>query len=192
MREGMSSPFTLPRFIRLMGQNTASVEIAYVDYSVARNFLSVIDDWFKTIPRTTQNKAIKFIQCHSHWIPRIGRFATAIVVTLIVLSILPQFIIQGEANLLILAQFFLWSALGTYIAYTLAGWSTFYAEMAIDSWSEVSYVRLNRGDEIEIAKNQKENRHHLLKGVCGALGMVIVDIAAKLTATFVVGYTGLP
>ena len=64
--------------------------------------------------------------------------------------------------------------------------------MAIDSWSEVSYVRLNRGDEIEIAKNQKENRYHLLKGVCEALGMVIVDIAAKLTATFVVGYTGLP
>jgi hypothetical protein len=28
-----------------MGKNTESVEITYVDYSVARNSLSVIDDW---------------------------------------------------------------------------------------------------------------------------------------------------
>jgi hypothetical protein len=41
MREGMYSPFSLPRFIRLMGKNTGSVEITYVDYSVARNFLNV-------------------------------------------------------------------------------------------------------------------------------------------------------
>jgi hypothetical protein len=163
-----------------------------VDYSVARNFLSVIDDWFKTIPRATENKVIKCLQCHSHWIPRIGRFATAIIVTFIVLGILPHFIVQGETNLLILAQFFLWSALGTYVAYTLAGWSTFFAEMAIDSWSEVSYIRLNRGDEIEIAKNQKENRYHLFKGICGGLGIVVVDIVAKLTATFVISYIGLP
>lgn len=61
-----------------------------------------------------------------------------------------------------------------------------------DSWSEVSYIKLNRGDEIEIAKNQKENRHHLLKGVCGGLGMVGVDVVAKLTATIVVSYVGLP
>ncbi len=187
MREDMGSPFTLPRFIRLMGQNTASVEITYVDYSVARNFLSVEDDWFQTIPRATENKVIRLFQSHSHWIPRIGRFGTAIIVTFIVMSILPHFITRGEASLLLLAQFFLWSALDTYVAYTLAGWSTFFAEMAIDSWSEISYIRLNRGDEIEIAKNLKENRYHLLKGVCGGLGMIVVDIVAKLTATFVVG-----
>jgi len=94
-------------------------------------------------------------------------------------------------NLLNLAQFFLWSGLGVYVAYTLAGWSTSFAEMAIDSWSEVSYIKLNRGDEIEIAKIQKENRGHLLKGICGGLGMVVVDIVAKLTATIVIGYVGL-
>jgi hypothetical protein len=192
IREGMSPPFTLSRFIRLMGENTASVEITYVDYAVARNFLSVIDDWFKTIPRSKENKTMRFLQSYSHWIPRIGRFVTAIIVTLMVMSILPHFITQSETSLLLLAKFLLWSALGTYVAYTLAGWSTFFAEMAIDSWSEVSYIKLNRGDEIEIAKNQKENRHHLLKGVCGGLGVVSVDIVAKLTATFVVSYVGLP
>jgi hypothetical protein len=76
------------------------------------------------------------------------------------------------------------------LAYTLAGWSTFYAEMAIESWSEVSYIKLNRGDEIEIAKSHKDNRYHLVKGICGGLGMVVVDIAAKLTAAVAVDYMG--
>jgi hypothetical protein len=192
MREGIGSPFTLPRFIRLMGQSTASVEITYVDYAVARNFLSVIDDWLRTIPRSQENKTIKFLQSYSHWIPRIGRFVAVIVVTLIVLSILPHFITQEENSFLRLAKFLLWSALGTYVAYTLAGWSAFFAEMAIDSWSEISYIKLNRGDEIEIAKNQRENRHHLLRGVCGGLGTIGVDIVAKLAAMAAVSSIGLP
>jgi hypothetical protein len=63
--------------------------------------------------------------------------------------------------------------------------------MAIDSWSEISYIKLNRGDDIEIAKSQRDNRFHLLKGVCGGLGMVVVDLAAKLTAAIAVTYIGL-
>jgi hypothetical protein len=191
MREGTTSPF-VPRFLRLMGRSTASVEIMYVDYAVARNFLSTIDDWLKTIPCSIQNKTMKFLQCYSYWVPRIGKFATATIVTLIVASILPRFVNAKETSLFNLAEFFLWSALGVYVAYTLAGWSTFFAETAIDSWSEISYIKLNRGDEIEIAKIQSENRAHLLRGICGGVGMVLVDIAAKLTATLAVGYIGLP
>jgi hypothetical protein len=174
-----------------MGRNTASVEITYADYAVARNFLSAVDDWFKTVPRTIENKVMKVLQSYSYWIPRVGRFATAILVTSIVMSILPHVISAKETDILNLAQFFLWSALGVYVAYTLAGWSTSFAEMAIDSWSEISYIKLNRGDQIEIAKIQRENRGHLLKGICGGLGMVIIDIVAKVTATIVVGYAGL-
>jgi hypothetical protein len=190
MREGATSPF-LPRFIRLMGRNTGSVEITYADYAVARTFLSAIDDWFKSIPRSIENKVMKSLQSYSHWIPRAGRFATAVIVTLIVIGLLPHFVSAKETSLLNLAQFFLWSALGVFVAYTLAGWSTSFAEMAIESWSEISYIKLNRGDEIEIAKIQKENRGHLIKGLCGGLGMVLVDIIAKLTATIVIGYVGL-
>src|SRR6516162_8968730 len=63
MREGTASPF-LPRFIRLMGRNTGSVEISYADYTVARNFLSTIDDWFKTIPCSMENRLMKFLQTY--------------------------------------------------------------------------------------------------------------------------------
>jgi hypothetical protein len=138
-----------------------------------------------------ENKTIKFFQKYSYWIPRIGRFATAIFVTFIVMGILPHFVKPDQIDLLVLSQFFLWSALGIFVAYTLAGWSTFFAEMAIDSWSEISYIKLNRGDDIEIAKSQRDNRFHLLKSVCGGLGMVGVDLAAKLTAAIAVTYIGL-
>lgn len=61
MREGYVG--SLPRFIRIMAQNTASVEITYVDYSVARAFLTAIDEWYQTIPRSIENKlAIGFLE----------------------------------------------------------------------------------------------------------------------------------
>ena len=45
MRQEASS-FSLPRFIKVMARHTASVEITYVDYAVARTFLTAIDEWF--------------------------------------------------------------------------------------------------------------------------------------------------
>jgi len=55
MREG--GPFIpLPRFIKLLAQHTASVEIEYIDYSVARALLATIDDWFKVLPPFTRQQ----------------------------------------------------------------------------------------------------------------------------------------
>lgn len=74
------------------------------------------------------------------------------------------------------------------MAYTLAGWSAMYAERAVDSWSDVSYIKLNRGDEIEIAKSARENRNYLIRGAFGGVGTVIVAITAKVIAALAVGY----
>jgi hypothetical protein len=69
---------SLPRFLRVMAQHTASVEITYVDYSVSRAFLTAIDEWFKTIPRSPDNKLMKWLQSKSYWTPRLGRFTTTV------------------------------------------------------------------------------------------------------------------
>ena len=59
----MKSEFygTPPSIFRLMGNRTAVVEIQYVDYMVARNFLNLIDEWFKGIPTATEFKPL-------HWL----------------------------------------------------------------------------------------------------------------------------
>ena len=185
MREG--SPFvSLPRFLRIMGQHTGSVEITYIDYSVARAFMAGIDEWFSTIPRSPDNKFMKWLQPRSHWIPRIARLVTVIVVMLLITSISPHFIDGDGSNFLQFGRFFLWSSLGVYVAYMLASWFGMYAEHAVDEWSAVSYIDFNRGDKIEIAKSEKENRNHLIRAACGVAANILVTVVAKLIAAIVV------
>jgi hypothetical protein len=179
---------SLKRFITIMAQNTASVEITYVDYSVARAFLTAIDEWYQTIPRSIENKFMKWLQPNSHWIPRISRFVTVIIVVVLIIGILPHFISVDGSNFFQFSRFLLFSGLGIYAAYTLAWWSAVYAERAVDDWSDVSYIKLNRGDEIEIAKSARENRNHLIKGAFGVVGTVIVAITAKVIAAIAVEY----
>ncbi|QBR71829.1 hypothetical protein CU048_11740 [Beijerinckiaceae bacterium] len=186
MRE--SSIIALPRFIQMMSQHTASVEITYVDYSVARAFMAAIDEWLHTIPRSPENKFMKWLQAYSHWIPKLSQFATAIIVVILVIDILPHFIGGSGSNFLQFSRFFLFSGLGVYVAYTLAGWSASYAERAVDKWTELSYIKFNRGDEIEITKSTRENRFHLIKGALGVVGAVVVDIAAKFIAATAAEY----
>ena len=179
MREG--PPFVLlPRFIRMMMRHTGSVEITYIDYSVARAFLNAIDEWFKSVPRSPENRPMKFLQAHSHWIPRIGRLATAIMMTFLIAKLLPMYIHADGGNFLRFGRFFLYSGLGIYAACMLAGWSASYAEYAVDSWSSISYIKFNRGDENEITKSAAENRKHLIRGALGVAGMVIVNVVANV------------
>ena len=127
-----------PAFYRLMGGNTAQVEIEYVDYMVARNFLGIIDDWFTVLPRARPRKMMEFLQAVSHWIPRLARFFTTVVVTLVVVQIYPNFVNEAHAELVMFGKFVLFAGLGIYSAHTLASWCGSYAEHAIDRWSHIS------------------------------------------------------
>jgi hypothetical protein len=130
---------------------------------------------------------MKWLQSNSHWIPRICRFTTVVIVVFIILHIIPHFISADGSDFLQFSRVSLYCGLGIYAAYALAGWSGRYAEYAVDHWSTISYIKLNRGDEIEIAKSETENRKHLIKGAVGVAGAVVVDIAAKVIAAIAVG-----
>ena len=158
------------------------MEITYVDYSVARAFLAAIDEWFRTIPRSPDNRFMVRLQTFSHWIPRVFRLATAIVLTLIAVGVLPQFVGSGQQSLLEFGRFFMLAGLGIHVAYRLAGWSSDVVELAIDRWSTISYININRGDSIEIDNVTRSNRRHLLMGIFGVVGTVGLDVAAKIIA----------
>ncbi|HUD58044.1 MAG TPA: hypothetical protein VMQ99_00955 [Acetobacteraceae bacterium] len=51
--------FSVPSFIRKMAHHTGSVEVTYVDYSIARALRTTVDEWFQTIPRSRENKSMK-------------------------------------------------------------------------------------------------------------------------------------
>lgn len=180
----MESEFygTPPSIFRLMGNRTAVIEIQYVDYMVARNFLNLIDEWFKGIPTAPEFKALHWLQGRSHLIPRVARFATAIFVALLAVTLLPTFIAQGTTDLLSFGRFLGYALLGTYIAYTLAGWSATFIESSLDHYTELSYLQLTKGDEIEISKAERSNTFAIVKGIGGFILTICVSVVTKVVA----------
>ena len=171
-----------PQIFRLMGNRTAVVEIQYIDYMVARNFLNLIDEWFKGIRTATEFKLLHWFQAKSHLVPKVARFATAVFVAFLVIALLPRFIAQGTTDLLVFGQFMGYAILVTYAAYTLAGWSAAFIENSLDRWTELSYLKLTKGDELEIAKAVKNNRFAVAKGIGGFVLTVCVSLATKIIA----------
>ena len=171
-----------PPIFRLMGNRTAVIEIQYVDYMVARNFLNLIDEWFKGIPTATELKPLHWLQIRSHLIPRVAKFATAIFVALLVLALLPTFIAQGATDLLTFGRFLGYALLGTYAAYTLSGWSATFIENSVDHYTELSYLNLTKGDELEISKAERSNKFAIAKGIGGFILTICVSVATKVVA----------
>jgi hypothetical protein len=172
----------------MMGGRTASVEIEYVDYAVARTFIGTIDDWFKTIPQSSENVTMRFMQRHSHWIPRIFKLVTALFATYITSDILQHFMNEKEFDLLLFSRLILWCGATIFTAYTLVGWFATYAEYSIDDWAENSYVKLNKADETSLAKNEVKNRSTIFKAVGGTCGVIFVDVVVKVISAIIIAY----
>lgn len=178
----MESEFygTPPSIFRLMGNRTAVIEIRYVDYMVARNFLNLIDEWFKGVPTAIEFKPLHWLQARSHLIPRVARFATAVFVALLVVALLPTFIAQGSTDLLSFGRFLGYALIGIYVAYTLSSWTARFIESSLDNYAELSYLQLTKGDELEISRAERSNTYAIAKGIGGFILTICVSIVTKI------------
>jgi len=171
-----------PQIIRMMGSRTAVVEVEYIDYMVARNLLNIVDEWFKGIPTADEHKWLNWLRYRSHHIPRMARFFTGVIVGLIIVALLPKFVPNGSTDLLGYGLFSTWAILGAFAAYRMAGFFATLIEDAIDEWTEISYVCVTKGDEVEIAKAQRKNRFSVLKGIAGLIFTTAISVATKIIA----------
>ena len=154
----------IPKIIRIMNGRTLLVEIEYTDYVVARAILSLIDEWQRVIPRDTESRMMKLMQAKSYLIPRSVKFITAIFATFLVVKTLPHFLSSDQPNLLLFGQIFSYASISVFSAYCIAGWFARVLESSIDRWTPLSFVKLNKGDDVAIAASEEANRNNIIKG----------------------------
>jgi hypothetical protein len=174
--------YAVSHLFRVMGNRTATVDIEYVDYMVARNFLSLIDEWFKTIPAATEFKPLHWLQARSHLVPRLARFGTTLFAAFLVVTLIPRVIPPGSTDLALFARALTFSLLGVYVARTVAGWCSALIETALNRWTELSYIKITKGDEIAIERAKKQDRWSVAKGVGGFLLTFCTSLATKIIA----------
>ncbi|MGA4349618.1 hypothetical protein ACI2VA_04345 [Ralstonia nicotianae] len=173
-----------PPIFRLMGNRTAVVDVEYVDYMVARNFLNIIDEWIKFLPAAFENKFLNWLQRRSHAIPRIARFFSTMFVGSTLLIIAPHFISKESIDLLAFGRFYGCGLLGVYGAYAATSWCAGWIEDGLDEYSELSYLKLTKGDEKEISDAGRGNKFSFVKGVGGFVLTVCISISTNLIADY--------
>lgn len=171
-----------PRFLKLMGQYTAIATVRYVDYAVARNFMTLFDDWFKGLPCAKEKKSVRWIQNRPYLIIRFAKFFATIFVACLTLFYFQKLSFLAIGDLKQFGTFFIWAASMAYIVVNLSTWSAGIIESAIESWSEISYICITKGDERAIDDANTNNRRALLKGVVGLLVTFSISLIASLVA----------
>lgn len=161
-------------------ESTAEIIVDYVDYVVARGFLEAFDEWMRGCKKVPQSKVLNIARSYSHRIPLVGRL---VVIVLLVLAALRETQHLGSIN----APATDWARLailffgGAFILTSLVSALGSYMERAIDSYPELSYLKLNKGDSNLIDEFVKKRKRVILKflGAC-ALTIALGVLSAKL------------
>lgn len=163
------------RFFTLFAAKTGQIQIEYVDYTVARNFLTTINDWYESLDKSNDSKLIRLFQrCSSNFHIAFQVF------TILLLSIVfyRQILINTEwvASDSQLLSIVLILFCTIYSSSILAKHLGIKCEEMLELYHQLSYVELNCGDKKTIDSFNKSNFKVVLNSFLTILFMVIINI----------------
>lgn len=173
----------VPAIFKMMGNRVAVVDIEYVDYMLARNFLNIVDGWFNGLKTAATVPFVNWMQARSHHFPRYFGFFATMAVSLLLIFMLPNFV-APDANFERFGYFFGLSLVIVYCANFISRQGGSFAENALDRYSELSYLKLTKGDERAIEEAKGENKVSLIKTALALLVPVASSIIAKLVSAY--------
>ncbi|MFQ2223439.1 hypothetical protein ACK32A_11555 [Aeromonas enteropelogenes] len=168
----------------MMTGETAEIRVDYVDYVIARGFIEAFDEWIRCCKTSEEKKIVKTAQKYSHFIPFIGK--------MLIISFYGWFIYQAidtsiadSNSLSVFSKFLIISGITFYLAHMLSGRLLKIVEGSIDSYTYLSWIKLNKGDEQLIEQEQKKMKSNLwlLTGsslLAIALGVIASQISGLI------------
>jgi hypothetical protein len=167
------------RIIRMVSKITGQYDIEFVDYTVARNFQTAIDQWYSSVVKGKENKIIQFFQDKSEHFDSIFRILTVAILSFAILKNVENLI--GELPTLqsvFLAGVFSFSSI--YLLGMIAFILGSFTERLIDGHQAISGLRLNIGDENSFESYTKSNS----KSLTGALLSTFLVVAINVFSTY--------
>ncbi|MBK5970727.1 MULTISPECIES: hypothetical protein [Thiorhodovibrio] len=169
---------------RLIGHRTATVSVEYIDYVVARTFLDVTDRWIKGVPAQETPKALKVALKHADKAQHVLKYLFFALSVYLLLSISSHYLLTSSAPYNATARFLVLGFAVVFFSYRIGLWFGRMIENAASSYMELSYLKLNRGDEKLITKAQRNNVKSFFKAVVGG----VLAVSYGVIATFVANY----
>ena len=145
------------RLIRVFASRTGNFDIEYVDYTVARNFMIAMEQWYQSIKKNEDSSFVSFMQDKSIHFSSFFKIITCIILSTALY--LKKDILLGDSptsndifSLGLLAFSSIYIA--GLIAYKLGG----FLEYSIDSIQQVSGLKLNQGDQKAFDESSSANK----------------------------------
>jgi len=174
----------MPKIFSIMGNRTALVTIEYIDYVTAKTTMSFIEEWFKTIETNSRARFIRNIQSKSHYIPRFLGLASILIVAAGLFQAAGLYV--KNENSVSLGQFIVIAMAAIFLANRISHYIGEYAERRIDRWSELSYISITKGDELNVKKIESKNSKNIYASMFAATAGLAVSIAIKVLSEIIV------
>jgi len=185
IKSSMQSGALPSEFFHFISLNTANIEIEYIDYTVARNFQAALDQWVASLNASEMSWIWSKLRSVASFIPFVFKNVTACCVAFTFLLAGPPWFATFGAEVSTLFPIGLLAFVSVYVSSNVAFQLGALVDRAIKSYVVLSYVRLNRGDELAIKEFQKNASRRYLKigfGVVSAIGVNLFSgwLATKL------------
>lgn len=177
-------PFMRGRILGLVAGNVAEITVEYADYVVARGFVEAFDEWVNGCRTEPDVPALKFAQRWSHLVPKVFQLGAAIGVGYYALNEIPHFL-QAPIDAQLVARFLIIFGVGLFVVTRLSTIVGGMLEETIDSFSVISYLKLNNGDKKLIEGYSKRRRWILSKFLFGCLLTIALGVASSKLALMI-------
>jgi hypothetical protein len=181
--EDEAPPFMRGRLFGFVGGPVAEITVEYADYVVARGFLEAFEEWVRGCKSNPKSKFLAGLKRYSHWTSPLLQLAGTALITFFALQAIPSVFVEGTGQA-VTARFVVVFAGGAYILLKLTHIAGEFIEETIDGFPEISYLRLNKGDDrlIEVAERAKP--FALLRIAIGAIGSIALGIVSSKLENF--------
>jgi len=182
--ESHAPPFIRGSVISYLTEDTAVITIDYADYVIARGFLEAFEEWIRGCDKESNNHWLKLLKRWSHLIPEITKITVAFTILMYALQSVPNFFSTAQTYETG-ARFLIFFSGGFYLITNFAKNTGKIIENAIDGFSTISYLDLNKGDSNLIKKFIIRKRNVVIKFFSGCLLTIFLGFISSQIAELI-------
>lgn len=164
-------------FFSMVANNTGNIKISYVDYTVAVNFMSIVDGWFNALPRGERRDWSVFLKKYSH------EFAAVLKLISVSIFLISSYVYYSRNNTLlgdlIPSAIFVFGV--AQLLLSISGRIGSSIERQIDAIYPSSYVLMNRGDELSVEQDRQSTK----KSVTLLMVNIIIAFFVNILSSYV-------
>ena len=173
------------RFFRYMGMYyKGNIQIEYIDYTVARNFLVAIEQWYESIKKNRSSKLVTFLQDYSEHFPFIFQIVSCLTLVFSIHSQTEKFISHAP-SLTALFSGLIIAGGAIYAATLISRKMGQLCEYAIDSYQPISFIKINRGDAKAISEFQQSNKRNFTYIAISSTTAIIINLLSAYIAILI-------